>query len=99
MTRLQQGDPEAARAVFVMPPSFAVLEQRLRGRSKDSEAAIQRRLEVARAEVAAFPEYDFVVINDEITAAVDRLRSIVVSERARLQRMQAGAETIVRTFA
>jgi guanylate kinase len=89
----------ATRTVFVMPPSFAVLEQRLRGRSKDSEAAIQRRLEVARAEVAAFPEYDFVVINDEITAAVDRLRSIVVSERSRLQRMQAGAEMIVRTFA
>ena len=41
-------------AIFVMPPSFAVLEQRLRGRSKDSEAAIQRRLQVARDEVASF---------------------------------------------
>jgi len=86
------------RAVFVMPPSFEVLEQRLRGRSKDSEAAIQRRLQVARDEVAAFTEYDFVVINDELTAAVDRLRGVVVAERARLQRMQAEAETIVRTF-
>ena len=86
------------RAVFVMPPSFAVLEQRLRGRSKDSEEAIQRRLQVARDEVAAFTEYDFVVVNDEVSAAVDRLRGIVVSERARLQRMQAEAETIVRTF-
>jgi guanylate kinase len=91
-----QGLP--TRTVFVMPPSFAVLEQRLRGRSKDSEAAIQRRLQVARDEVAAFTEYDFVVVNDEVTAAVDRLRSIVVSERARLQRMQAEADTIVRTF-
>ncbi len=44
----------AATTVFVMPPSFEVLEQRLRGRSKDSEAAIQRRLQVAREEVAAF---------------------------------------------
>ena len=86
------------KAVFVMPPSFAVLEQRLRGRSKDSEADIQRRLQVAREEVAAFPEYDFVVVNDEVSAAVDRLRGIVVSERARLQRMQAEAEKIVRTF-
>jgi guanylate kinase len=85
-------------AVFVMPPSFAVLEQRLRGRSKDSEAAIQRRLQVARDEVAAFTEYDFVVVNDEVAAAVDRLRGIVVAERSRLQRMQAEAETIVRTF-
>lgn len=86
------------RAVFVMPPSFEVLEQRLRGRSKDSEAAVQRRLQVARDEVAAFAEYDFVVVNDEVTAAVDRLRSIVVAERARLQRMYGEAETIVRTF-
>jgi guanylate kinase len=85
-------------AVFVMPPSFEVLEQRLRGRSKDAEAEIQRRLQVARDEVAAYAEYDFVVVNDELTAAVDRLRSIVVSERARLQRMRDEAETIVRTF-
>jgi guanylate kinase len=86
------------RTVFVMPPSFAVLEQRLRGRSKDSDTAIQRRLEVARGEVASFAEYDFIVINDELTAAVDRLRGIVVGERARLSRMRADAETIVRTF-
>jgi guanylate kinase len=85
-------------AVFVMPPSFEVLEQRLRGRSKDSEDAIQRRLQVARDEVAAFAEYDFVIVNDELTAAVDQLRGIVIAERARLQRMRAGAENIVRTF-
>ena len=84
--------------VFVMPPSMAVLEQRLRGRSKDSETEIQRRLQVARAEVAAFAEYDFVVVNDELTSAVDRLRSIVVAERSRLDRMQPSAETIVSSF-
>ena len=87
-----------AITVFVMPPSFGVLEERLRGRSKDPEAAIQRRLAVARDEVASFAEYDFVVVNDELTAAVDRLRSIVVAERARLRRMWTEAETIVRTF-
>ena len=85
-------------AIFVMPPSFAVLEQRLRSRSKDSEAAIQRRLQVARDEVAAFAEYDFVVVNDEVTAALECLRSIVLAERARLHSMRQEAETIVRTF-
>jgi guanylate kinase len=85
-------------AIFVMPPSLAVLERRLRGRSKDTEEAIQRRLHVAREEVAAYREYDFVVVNDELTAAVDRLRSIVVSRRVRLERMRAEAEQIVRTF-
>jgi guanylate kinase len=84
--------------VFVMPPSFGELEHRLRRRSKDSEEDIQRRLEVARGEVAAFVDYDFVVVNDDVSAAVDRLRSIVVAERAILQRMWGTAETIVRTF-
>ena len=85
-------------AIFVMPPSFDALERRLRGRSKDPEDAIQRRLQIARQEVAAFVEYDFVVINDEITTAVERLRSIVVAERSRLRWMRGEAETIVRTF-
>jgi guanylate kinase len=75
-----------------------VLEQRLRGRSKDSEEDIQRRLVVARGEVASFAEYDFVVVNDELTAAVDRLRSIVVAQRARLRCMRGSADAILRTF-
>jgi guanylate kinase len=87
-----------ATSVFLMPPSRDVLEARLRGRRKDSGTEIQQRLRVARDEVAAFPEYDYVVVNDELSAAVDRLRSIVIAERARLQRMQDEAETIVRTF-
>jgi guanylate kinase len=84
--------------VFVMPPSLEILEQRLRGRSKDSEAAIQQRLQVARDEVAAFLEYDYIVLNDELPAAVNRLRSIVLAERLRLCRMRAAAEAIVQTF-
>ena len=84
--------------VFVMPPSFAVLEQRLRGRSKDTEAAMQRRLETARAEVAAFTEYEYVIVNDELEACVDRLRAIVLAERTRLRSARAEAERIVDTF-
>jgi len=87
-----------ATTIFVMPPSFEVLEQRLRGRSKDSEQAILRRLQVARDEVASFTEYDFIVINDELTAAVDRLRGIVLAQRARLDCMTGRAREIVSTF-
>src|SRR5262249_53881270 len=83
---------------LVMPPSSEVLEQRLRGRSKDNEAAIERRLATARDEVASFTEYDFLVVNDELTAAVDRLRSIIIAERAKLTRMTSTARDIVRTF-
>jgi guanylate kinase len=84
--------------IFVLPPSFGVLERRLRGRSKDSEEAMQRRLQTARNEVAAVLEYDYVVVNDELDGAVDRLRSIVLAERARLKSMRAHADEIVRTF-
>ena len=84
--------------IFVLPPSFAVLERRLRGRSKDSEEAMQRRLATARAEVAAFVEYDYVVVNDELEACVDRLRAVVIAERARLRSARPVAEQIVNTF-
>lgn len=84
--------------LFVMPPSFDVLERRLRARSKDSGDSIERRLQIARSEVSSFREYQFIVVNDEITAAVDRLRSIVLSTRSVLTRMTPQAEHIVRTF-
>jgi guanylate kinase len=84
--------------VFVLPPSYDVLERRLRGRSKDSEAAMQRRLRTARDEVAAFVEYDYVVVNDELDACVDRLRAVLTAERARLRSMRGAAEEIVATF-
>lgn len=84
--------------VFVLPPSFETLEQRLRGRSKDPEDAMQRRLQTARNEVAAFTEYDYVVVNDELEACVDRLRAIVLAERAKLPCIRHEAERIVDTF-
>ncbi|MGB7219635.1 MAG: guanylate kinase [Vicinamibacterales bacterium] len=85
-------------AIFVMPPSLEVLEQRLRGRSQDSESAIRERLRIARQEVVSYVEYDYVVINDELVATVDGLRSIILAQRARLARMRGEAEKIVRTF-
>ena len=84
--------------VFVLPPSYEVLEQRLRGRSKDSEAAMQRRLATARAEIAAYVEYDYVVVNDELDACVQRLHAIVLAERTRLRAMRGTAEQIVQSF-
>ena len=82
----------------MLPPSFEVLEHRLRGRSKDAEEAIRRRLETARAEVDAVSEYDYVVVNDELDACVDRLRAIVIAERARLGAMRPVVSGIVSSF-
>ena len=85
-------------SIFVLPPSFTVLEQRLRGRSKDSDAAIRRRLEVASSEVSGYHDYDYVIVNDELDVAVDALRAIVMAERARVNRMRPVADAIINTF-
>ena len=84
--------------VFVLPPSAAVLETRLRGRSKDTEEQMLRRLDVARTEVGEFAQYEYVVVNDDLDGAVNRLRAIVMAERARMKSMRAEAETIIETF-
>jgi len=84
--------------IFVLPPSAAVLEQRLRGRSKDSEEQIVHRLEIACREVAEFAQYEYVVVNDEVEAAVERLRGIVLAERATVKLMRRDAEKIIETF-
>ncbi len=86
-------------AVFVLPPSAAALEQRLRGRSQDSEEQIRRRLEMARQEVTLYPEYDYVIINDELESCVQCLQGIVFAERSRAKLMRRAAEQVVKTFA
>jgi guanylate kinase len=85
-------------AIFVLPPYYDALENRLRGRSKDSDEAIRKRLEVAREEVSAFEEYDYVVINDQLESCVERLRAIVLAERSKLQCMRPQAVDVLKTF-
>jgi guanylate kinase len=84
--------------VFVLPPSAEVLEARLRSRGEDAEDQVRRRLEVAREEVQAVAEYDYVVVNDVIDACVERLRAIVVAERATPELMCGDIGTILASF-
>src|SRR5262245_35860611 len=88
----------ASVGIFVLPPSFEVLENRLRRRSKDSEEQIRRRLAVARSEVDAVIDYEYVVVNDEVEAAVQRLKAVVEAERSRLRRMKLTALRIIESF-
>jgi guanylate kinase len=85
-------------AIFVLPPSFQVLEQRLRGRSKDTEDQMQRRLATSRAEAASYVDYDYVVVNDTLEPTVVRLREIIAAERSRTHRMAPVADAIIKTF-
>ena len=87
-----------AVSVFVLPPSFAELELRLRERSQDPNEAIERRLAAARTEVSAVDEYDYVVINDDLERCVKELAAIVTAERARRARRRTAIEPILQTF-
>ncbi|HEY3297720.1 MAG TPA: guanylate kinase [Armatimonadota bacterium] len=70
--------------IFIAPPSLEELERRLRARTTDTEAAITKRLADARNEIAKISEYDYLVVNDDIDTAVDRLNCIITAERSRI---------------
>ena len=89
--------PEAV-SIFVLPPSREILEQRLRSRSQDSEAVIQRRLRGAAEEVRNYIQYDYVLINREIEGSVERLESIVQAERLKRKRMDEEVRPILESF-
>ena len=69
--------------VFVLPPSYEALEDRLRGRSRDDDKDVSLRLEVARDEIMASRDYDYVVVNEDLDSCVGRIRSIVLAVRSR----------------
>ncbi|WP_028498090.1 guanylate kinase [Microvirgula aerodenitrificans] len=80
--------PEAI-GIFILPPSVEVLEHRLRGRGKDDEATMQKRLAAARSEIDHVAEFDYVVVNEELDEAVRDLVSVVRAERlTQLQQME-----------
>ncbi|MGE5656820.1 MAG: guanylate kinase [Actinomycetota bacterium] len=70
--------PEALR-IFILPPSWDELERRLRSRGQDSEEAIARRLQRAKAEIAAAGEFDFQVVNDDLDEALERLEAVLLA--------------------
>ena len=85
------GKPDLAAAlllVFLAPPSLAELERRLRGRKTETEDAIQRRLANAAREMAAWREYDYVIVNDEAPAAAEKLAAIVRAAHCRCALMR-----------
>lgn len=73
--------------VFVLPPSAAVLAQRLRGRNTEDRAAVTRRLAIASEELLAAREYEYVVVNDDVVEAVARVAAILDGESRRVRRL------------
>ncbi len=84
--------------IFIAPPSFSVCEERLKHRAKDSIDAISSRLENARAEIKRAIEYEYIIINDALAPAFDCLKSIIIAERAKKQRMLRRIEGLLADF-
>jgi len=86
--RLVRAQLPDAIGIFIMPPSEAVLEERLRGRGTDSDEIIARRMRDARNEASHYDEYDYLIINDDFDCALTDLRSVFVAKRLELARQQ-----------
>jgi guanylate kinase len=87
-----------AVAIFVVPPSRADLERRIRERGLDSEDDICRRLERARQEMSNYRRYDYVIINDELERAGREVQAIVLGERCRMDRREDKILEILKSF-
>ena len=84
--------------IFVLPPDRIELERRLRARSQDQPEVIERRLREAKAETTQYDIYDYILINDELDAAVADLRSITRAERLRRKRMEGPVQRVLGSF-
>jgi guanylate kinase len=89
--RQQAGDDLVS--IFVLPPSHSELERRLRARAQDAEAVVAARMARAAGEISHWAEYDYVVINDNLDAALEKIRTILAAER-----MKRGRQTGIPSF-
>ena len=89
--RQQAGDDLVS--IFVLPPSHAELERRLRARAQDAEDVVQARMSKANNEISHWAEYDYVVINDDLDMALEKIRTILSAER-----MKRGRQTGIPGF-
>lgn len=90
---------EGAVLIFIMPPVASELRRRLLGRGEDSREAIARRLRNARAEIRAYAEFDYVVVNDDLARAAADLKTVIRAARHRPDAMAAGLKPILKSFA
>ena len=91
--QIKSKNPEAV-LVFVTPPSFEELRNRLVGRGTETADVIESRLRRASEEAEGMPSYDYILVNDQVEDCVDRLHQIILSERAKAQRNEEFINTI-----
>ncbi len=92
--QIKSSEPDAV-AVFILPPSMAILEQRLRGRASEDEETVQRRFGVALREIEHYGLFDYVLVNEDLAEATKQLVSIFRAEECRRHRAARHAERLL----
>jgi guanylate kinase len=96
--QLRQHARDDVVSVFVLPPSHDELERRLRARAQDAEDVVQKRMAKAADEISHWAEYDYIIVNDDVTRAQTQLETILAAERLKRIR-QLGISAFARTLA
>jgi guanylate kinase len=89
--QLKAALPDDVVGVFILPPSLAALEARLRGRGSDDAAEVDRRMLAARAEISHWAEFDHLLVNDDLPACVAAVQAILSAARTRTDRSLGAA--------
>ena len=92
--QLKENARSDVASVFVLPPSMASLEDRLRHRAQDSGAEVARRMSEAEAEMSHWPEYDYVIVNRDFEESVQAVQTVLAAERLRRERQVGLTEFI-----
>ena len=87
-----------AVGVFIMPPSYQILQERLMRRSLDDGIVIEKRLKIASKEIGHYKEYDYLIINENLDNSIRELQSIVLSARCRTEARNESAKLILVSF-
>ena len=85
-------------SIFILPPSFQILKQRLQARGTDSAAELDLRLRNAHVELKDYSAFEYVILNDDLDRAANQMTAIVHAERARLSRQEARVRRVVEAF-
>lgn len=83
------------KSIFILPPSIAVLQQRLLNRGQDNRAIIERRMRDAVNEMQHYPEFDYLIVNDDFVSALDELKCIITASRLMQSQQQLRLEPLL----
>ena len=84
--------------IFILPPLFEELKRRLEERGQEDLASIEKRLEIARKDIRFYPQFDYIIINDQLDKASKELEAVILSTRCRLDSRKKEIMPILRSF-